>query len=152
VVVDIDATIITAASKKEGASPTFKRSFGFHPLAAWCANTQECLAMLLRTGSAGSNTAADHVTVLDEALGQIPNSSTAKILVRLDGADATHDLHEHMEKLNTARHRVRFTTGWTITDADEAAIGKLPEPAWESSLKQDGGRHEDVVPPLCGIG
>ena len=129
VIVDIDATIITAASKKEGASSTFKKTYGFHPLAAWCANTQECLAMLLRTGSAGSNTAADHISVLDEALAQIPHSSSAKILVRVDGAGATHDLHEHMEKLNTARRRVRFTTGWKITDADEAAIAELPEQA-----------------------
>jgi hypothetical protein len=143
VIVDIDATIITAASKKEGASATFKRTFGFHPLAAWCANTQECLAMLLRTGSAGSNTATDHITVLDEALAQIPGSSGAKILVRLDGAGATHDLHERMEKLTTTRRRVRFTTGWKITAADEAAIAELPERAWESSLKQDGTLHDD---------
>ncbi len=51
-------------AKKEGASPTWKKSFGFHPLAAWCANTGECLAMWLRTGGAGSNTVADHLRVL----------------------------------------------------------------------------------------
>jgi hypothetical protein len=154
VIVDIDATIVTAASKKEGASATFKRTFGFHPLAAWCANTGECLAMLLRTGSAGSNTAADHITVLDQALQQIPGSSSAKILIRLDGAGATHDLHEHMEKLTTTRRRVRFTTGWKITPADEAAIAELPEHAWESSLKQDGDPHDDdhsAVAELTGL-
>ncbi|MBL3671713.1 IS1380 family transposase [Streptomyces sp. M2CJ-2] len=142
VVLDIDATIITAASKKEGASPTFKRSFGFHPLAAWCANTTECLAMLLRPGSAGSNTAADHVAVVTETLHQIPGSSSAKLLFRTDGAGATHDLHEHLEELNTTRRRVRFTTGWTITETDEAAIAQLPESAWETSLKQDGSPHD----------
>lgn len=154
VIVDIDATIITAASRKEGASATFKRTYGFHPLAAWCANTQECLAMMLRTGSAGSNTATDHITTLDEALAQNPHSSSAKILVRLDGAGATHDLHKHMEKLNTARRRVRFTTGWKITDADEAAIAQLPEHAWESSLKQDGTLHDtdhSAVAELTGL-
>jgi hypothetical protein len=76
VIVDIDATIITAASKKEGASATFKRTFGFHPLAAWCANTQECPAMLLRTGSAGSNTAADHITVTRKGVGPASSTST----------------------------------------------------------------------------
>jgi hypothetical protein len=154
VVVDIDATIITAASKKEGASSTFKKTYGFHPLAAWCANTQECLAMLLRTGSAGSNTAADHITVLDQALAQIPGSSSAKILVRVDGAGATHDLHERVEELNTARRRVRFTTGWKITDADEAAIAQLPEHAWESSLKQDATLHDtdhSAIAELTGL-
>ena len=39
VVIDMDATIITAASNKEGAAGTFKKTFGHHPLAAWCANT-----------------------------------------------------------------------------------------------------------------
>ncbi|SCE53872.1 Transposase DDE domain group 1, partial [Streptomyces sp. di188] len=68
VVIDMDATIITAASKKQGASATWKKTYGFHPLAAWCANTGECLAMLLRTGSAGSNTVADHLRVLRDAL------------------------------------------------------------------------------------
>ncbi|MET9774619.1 IS1380 family transposase [Streptomyces sp. NPDC006367] len=143
VIVDIDATIITAASRKEGASATFKKSYGFHPLAAWCANTQECLAMTLRPGSAGSNTAADHISVLDEALRQIPGSSGAKILVRPDGAGATHGLHEHLARLTTTRRRVRFTTGWKITAVDEAAIAELPEHAWESSLKQDGTPHDD---------
>ncbi|WP_323188075.1 transposase [Streptomyces sp. NBC_01264] len=83
------------------------------------------------------------MTVLDQALAQIPGSSSAKILIRLDGAGATHDLHEHMEKLTTTRRRVRFTTGWTITPTDETAIAELPEHAWEYSLKQDGDLHDD---------
>jgi hypothetical protein len=54
IVIDLDATVITAASKKAGAAVTFKKTFGFHPLAAWCANTTESLAMLLRPGNAGA--------------------------------------------------------------------------------------------------
>jgi len=52
--VDLDGTLITARSDKEGAAPTFKMGYGFHPLGAWCANTGESLAMLLRPGNAGS--------------------------------------------------------------------------------------------------
>ncbi|MFG2638874.1 transposase [Streptomyces sp. NPDC048362] len=103
IVVDIDVTIITSASKKQGAAATFKKTFGFHPLAAWCANTQESLAMLLREGNAGSNTVADHLAVLADALAQTPGSSRAKILVRIDGAGATHDLLKRLEALNTKR-------------------------------------------------
>ena len=40
-VIDLDATLITARSDKEGAAPTFKSGYGFHPLGAWCANTAE---------------------------------------------------------------------------------------------------------------
>jgi len=53
-VIDLDATLITAYSDKEGAAPTWKKGYGFHPLGAWAANTRECLAMLLRPGNAGS--------------------------------------------------------------------------------------------------
>ncbi|WP_319053628.1 IS1380 family transposase [Streptomyces europaeiscabiei] len=152
IVVDMDATVITAASKKERAAATFKGSFGSHPLAAWCANTSECLAMELRPGNAGANTVADHLRVLAAALTQIPRSSQAKLLVRVDGAGATHGLLEHLVALNTARRTVRFSVGWKITDEDEAAIAKLPETAWETSLKQDGSLQEGYfVAELTGL-
>ncbi|MFC5724188.1 transposase [Streptomyces gamaensis] len=82
------------------AAVTFKKTFGFHPLAAWHANTTECLAMLLRPGNADANTVADHIAVLTGALAQIPGSSAAKILVRADGVGATHALLEHLEALS----------------------------------------------------
>ncbi|GAA1184503.1 hypothetical protein GCM10009664_58030 [Kitasatospora gansuensis] len=152
VVVDLDATIITSASKNAGAAATFKKTFGFHPLAAWCANTQECLAMLLRPGNAGANTVADHLTVLSAALAQIPDASRAKILVRVDGAGATHELLEHLEALNTARRTVRYTVGWKMTAADEQAIALLPESVWEDTLNQDGTVNGDAhVAELTGL-
>ena len=72
IVVDIDATLIAAHSDKQGAAATFKRGWGFHPLGAWCANTGEALAMLLRPGNAGANTVADHLAVLEQAIAAIP--------------------------------------------------------------------------------
>lgn len=138
VVIDLDATLITAHSDKQGAAATFKKGFGFHPLGAWCANTQESLAMLLRPGNAGSNTVADHIRVLTEAFAQIPVKYRKKILVRVDGAGATHELLEHLHQLNTLWRTVRFTVGWTITDVDEDAIAALPADAWTDSLHQDG--------------
>ena len=71
-VIDLDATLITAYSDKEGAAPTWKKGYGFHPLGAWAANTRECLAMLLRPGNAGSNTFTDHKEVLAAAIRQVP--------------------------------------------------------------------------------
>ncbi len=72
VVIDLDATLVTAHSDKEGARGNFKGGFGYHPLGAWLDNTGEALAAVLRPGNAGSNTAADHLTVLDAALCQLP--------------------------------------------------------------------------------
>jgi hypothetical protein len=138
VVIDLDATLITAHSPKQGAAATFKRGFGFHPLGAWCANTGESLAMLLRSGNAGSNTVADHIWVLGEPIAQLPVVYRRKILVRIDGAGAAHDLLEHIQQMNRLWRTVKFTVGWTITDADETAIAGLPVDAWTDSLHQDG--------------
>ncbi|MFF3326418.1 hypothetical protein [Streptomyces sp. NPDC002889] len=56
----------------------------------------------------------------------------------VDEAGATHDLLTHLEALNTARRTVRYTVDWKIGEADEQAIAKLPETAWETSLHQYG--------------
>jgi hypothetical protein len=138
VVIDLDATLIGAHSNKQGAAATFKRGFGFHPLGGWCANTGESLSMLLRPGNSGSNTVNDHIRVLGEAIAQVPARYQSKILIRVDGAGATHELLEHLTAMNTLWRRVRFTVGWTITDVDEDAIAALPESDWADSLRQDG--------------
>src|ERR1700744_4028617 len=76
VVVDLDATIVIAHSEKEQAAPTWKKTFGFHPMTAWAdpgaAAKAEPLASELRPGNAGSNTAADHIEATRLALAQLP--------------------------------------------------------------------------------
>jgi hypothetical protein len=152
IVIDLDATIVLAHSDKQGASATFKKTWGFHPLAAWCANTGESLAMLLRPGSAGSNTVADHLEILTAAIAQIPACYRAKILIRVDGAGATHDLLNRIAALNTTRRTVRFTVGWKITDVDETAIALLPQTAWQTAVHQDGRVHEQAgIAELTGL-
>ncbi len=142
-VIDLDGTLITARSDKEGAAPTFKMGYGFHPLGAWCANTAESLAMLLRPGNAGSNTFADHLTVLTAAIRQIPARMRSELLVRVDGAGASHELITHLLSLSSRRRTVLFTSGWAITEADEQAIGLLPASAWQTAVDQDGVVQED---------
>ncbi len=76
ITIDLDATLVIAHSEKQDAAKTWKKTFGFHPLLGFCDHgedgTGEPVAGLLRRGNAGSNTASDHVTVLDAALTQIP--------------------------------------------------------------------------------
>ena len=143
IVIDMDATLVTAHSDKEGAAPTWKKGYGFHPLGAWCRNTRECLAMLLRPGNAGSNTFTDHKEVLAAALKQVPSRFRRMIVVRVDGAGAGHDLVEHLLSLNTKRKKALFTTGWMITAADEDAIAKIPADAWKPGTGQDGTAEDD---------
>ena len=143
VVIDMDATLVTAHSDKQGAAPTWKKGYGFHPLAAWCPNTRECLAMLLRPGNAGSNTFTDHRDVLAAALRQVPARFRKKMLVRVDGAGASHELIAHLLSLSSPRRKVLFTCGWMITAADEDAIRKVPADAWKPGIAQDGTIEED---------
>ena len=152
VVIDMDATLVTAYSDKEGAAPTWKKGYGFHPLGAWCRNTRECLAMKLRPGNAGSNTFTDHEEVLAAALKQVPSRFRRKVMVRVDGAGASHDLIGHLLGLSSPRKTMLFTCGWTIMPADEDAIRLLPAGAWKPGTAQDGSTEEDKdVAEITGL-
>jgi len=109
VTIDIDATLITSHSEKEGAAGTFEGGYGFHPLMAYCDETGEALAAILRPGNAGSNTAADQIAVVERALEQIPAAhiEDIEILVRADSAGATHDLLDFCRE-----HRLRYSVGF----------------------------------------
>ena len=73
VLLDIDASLVEIHSEnKEQSAATFKGTFGFHPMFCFADATGETLAGLLRPGNAGANTVADHVTVLDQAISQLP--------------------------------------------------------------------------------
>jgi Transposase DDE domain group 1 len=142
-VIDMDATLVTAASDKEGAAPTWKKGYGFHPLGAWLANTRECLAMLLRPGNAGSNTFTDPKEVLAAAIRQVPARFRNKLLIRVDGAGASHELVRHLLSLSSARRIVLFTCGWMITTAGGDAIRQVPADAWKPGTGQDGSAEDD---------
>jgi Transposase DDE domain group 1 len=133
--IDVDATLITAHSEKEGAAGNYKHGFGFHPLHAYADETREALAGVLRPGNAGANTAADHKTVLDLALEQIPTDyiEGLEILVRADSAGATHELADYCREA-----RMRFSVGYELTEPARAAILKIPEDAWVPARDQDG--------------
>ncbi|HEV2257990.1 MAG TPA: transposase [Streptosporangiaceae bacterium] len=140
-VIDLDATLVTASSDKEGAAPAWKK--GYDLLGAWLANTGECLAMLLRPGNAGSRTVTGHKEVLAAAIRQVPARFRQKILVRVDGAGASHELADHLLSLSSPRRTVLFTCGRMITAADEDAIRQVPAGAWKPGTGQDGGTEDD---------
>jgi hypothetical protein len=148
VVLDVDATLVTAHSEKEGAAVTFKKGFGYHPLGVWCENTQESLALMLRPGNAGSNTAADHVAVLTAAIAQVPPPHRRKLLIRADGAGASHELLHWITVQDAKRGRsVEYSVGYALTDKVRDAIAKVPKTAWKPALTADGEPREngDVV-------
>jgi hypothetical protein len=139
VVIDIDATLITAHSEKQGAAGTFKRGFGFHPLLAFPDESHEALAGMLRPGNAGANTAADHIELVALALAQLPGEvvSDSEIVVRTDSAAATHEFTDDLADAN-----LRFLMGYDLTETVRGAILQVPENAWRPAIRQDGQQRE----------
>lgn len=142
-VLDLDASIVICHSEKESATPTWKGSFGYHPLFCFLDNTREALSGVLREGRAGSNTTADHVTVLDQALAQIPDAYRhgTPILVRSDSAGCTHGLLAHIRGRRGHGVDARFSVGVAITEPVRQAILTMKElrPGdWVPALDGDG--------------
>jgi hypothetical protein len=154
VVIDLDATLLTAHSEKEHARPTWKKGFGFHPLAAFVdhgpAGTGEMLAIQLRPGNAGSNTAADHITVTKAALAQLPGGKARpgkSVLIRTDSAGGTHDYLAWL-----TRQRVSYSVGFTLPHETPDLYRLIPDAFWEPALNADGDARDGAdVAEFTGI-
>jgi hypothetical protein len=146
----IDATVTAAHSDKELAEPNFK-GFGHHPLQAYCDNTGgEPLAWMLRRGSAGSNTATDHIAIVDDAIAALPPMSRRRLMITVDGAGASHDLIAHLDKLaRRPGHQLIYSVGWAMTEREKSAIRLLPEQAWVQAIGQRGQPRERRADNAC---
>jgi hypothetical protein len=136
VIVDIDATLVTAHSDKQGAEPTFKRGFGFAPMCALVDHGEhgsgESLAIDLRPGKASPWNSADHIATLDTALVQLPEHERGQVLVRADtGACSKLFLHRITDL------GLEYSIGFQAQDSVKAAIEAIPEQAWRAALDGD---------------
>jgi Transposase DDE domain group 1 len=136
---DIDATLVTAHSDKEQAAPTWKKGYGFHPLTVFAdhgaGGNGEPLAIMLRPGNAGSNTAADHIEALKLALAQLPAGLRKRVLVRADSGGGTH---EFLTWLTRPGRRLQYSVGFTITGEVAEAVAKVPAGAWTPAYDSNG--------------
>ena len=135
--IDVDGTLLDAHSPKQGAAGTYKGGFGFYPLLAYLDRGDgagEALAGLLRPGNAGSNTAQDHLDVVDLALAQLPTAArTQPLLVRADTGGATHALAEHLRERG-----VRFSVSLPADERVRAAVLAVPADAWQPAVDANG--------------
>ena len=155
VVLDIDASIVEIHSEhKEGTAPHFKGGFGFHPMFCFADQTGEALAAVLRPGNANANTIADHLTVLDQAISQLPVGVAAghrpgedpdlvvrPVMVRADSAGCTHGF------INGCRTRnVGFAVVARKTAQIHGAIAKVlvDDSRWEPATTQTGEVRDDA--------
>ena len=152
-VLDLDASIVICHSDKEQASKTWKKTFGYHPLFCFLDNTREALSGLLRPGRAGSNTTADHITVLDQALAQIPDAHRhgTDILIRSDSAGCTYGFLTHLRRLREHGMNTFFSVGVAITEPIRQAITTaIDHPGWWApALDTDGDPRESAE--VCEI-
>lgn len=133
-VIDFDGTLIGSHSDKEGAAPTYKRGFGFHPLLAVLDGTGEALAAILRPGNAASNATADHVALLDLALDQLPvDPAEVEVVARADSAGLTHGFVDACRDAN-----VRFAIGHDLTEPIRNACLAVPRRRWRPAITADG--------------
>lgn len=153
VTVDIDATIVTSCPEKEQAMPTWKKTYGHHPLTAFAdhgpGGSGEPLAFLLRPGNAGSNTAADHIEATRLALAQLPRHLRRRVLIRADSGGGTQDFLAWLAKPG---RRLAYSVGFTITEDVQEAILSLPDRIWELAYDADGqARPGAWVAELTGL-
>ncbi|WP_327107100.1 IS1380 family transposase [Nonomuraea glycinis] len=136
---DIDATIVIAHSDKQHATPTWKKTFGFHPMTVFAdhgpGGSGEPLALLLRPGNAGSNAAADHIDAARLALAQLPRQRRRQVLIRTDSGGGTH---EFLSWLTRPGRWLSYSIGFTLTDDIQAALLRLPKTAWTPAYDANG--------------
>jgi hypothetical protein len=153
ITLDFDAQLVECHTEKEGAGPHRKGGFGFHPLHCFLDETGEHLAALLRPGNAGSNTAADHVAVLDAALTQLPEEirdrereQPVEVLARADSAGATHDFAKALRQ-----RKIRFSLGYYVDERVGQAAVAIPKRRWRRALDADGSPRKSAwVAELTG--
>ena len=150
VCIRLDATVTLAHSDKQLAEANYK-GYGHHPLIAACDNTGgEPLAWMLRRGSAGSNTAADHLALLDAAIAALPPTFRRRLMVTCDGAGASHALVARLDELAARRgYELVYSVGWVLGERERAALRLVPEQAWQIAVDGRGQVRERRADDAC---
>jgi hypothetical protein len=106
---------------------------------------------MLRPGSAGSNTAADHLRLLGEAVTALPPELRRRLMVTCDGAGASHALLKEPDRL-AGRHgyQLVYSVGWELGAREKDAIAVVPETGWEAAADGKGQVRERRPDDACG--
>ncbi len=163
VVLDIDASLVEIHSEnKEQTAAHYKGGFGFHPMFCFADATGEALAAVLRPGNAAANNIADHETVLDQAIAQLPADIAAghhpgddpalvnrPVWVRTDSAGCTRFVH------SCRARNVGFSVVARTNAQIHAALLKLhvDDDAWTPLIDERTGKPRDdaFVADITGL-
>lgn len=159
VILDVDATLVEIHSdNKEGTAPNYKGGFGFHPLFCFADATGDALSGMLRPGNAAANNTSDLLTVVDDAVCQLPANVAAghqpgddpdlvgrRVVVRSDSAGGTHVFTKGLRARNI---------GFQVVACSQAAVSAAITTAnedpdrWETAVDQDSS---EVEPTNSGL-
>ncbi len=114
--------------------------------------TGEMVAVALRPGNAGSDTAVDHIAVTRSALAQLPGHCPGrrpgrKVLIRTDGAGSSH---RFLQWLTT--QRLSYSVGFALPANTGELLGWMDEQVWTPAYNSDGAVREGAwVAELTGM-
>jgi hypothetical protein len=147
---DFDSTLVNVSSEKEDAAATYKRGFGFNPLAVWCDNTNEPLGAMLRPGNAAPGNTDDHLELLEQVVRSVPPEYALgheedddpalvvhPILVRTDSAGASHRFVQSLSIAN-----FDYSIGFSIRGSVRDALLLAQEEDWVRETELDGGTRD----------
>ena len=104
----------------------------------------------MRRGSAGSNTTADHLQVLGDAIAALPPEFRRRLMVTADGAGASHGLITRLDQLAARRgYELTYSVGWELGARERAAIRLVPVQAWQIAIDRRGEVRERRAGEAC---
>jgi hypothetical protein len=160
VVLDIDASLVDVHTEsKEHAAANFKGGYGFHPMFCFADATGEALSSMLRPGNATANTIQDHVTLLDEAIAQLPGAiarghrqgddpSTAvrELVVRTDSAGCTAGFLASCRERSVSFLVTARTNAQLVSAIYETSV---IEGVWHQAVTTDGELRDNAA--VCEV-
>ncbi|WP_141358832.1 IS1380 family transposase, partial [Glutamicibacter nicotianae] len=152
-IIDIDASLVHVHAEKESSAGTYKGGHGFAPLIAMADygkknGTGEVLAVQLRPGNRGANSAASHIEVLNQALAQLPDGFSdehgnlygEKVLVRTDSAGSSREFLQYLDSLG-----IQFSTSYSLPVIKERFIRWIDEKKyWEPARGAGVDQRDDA--------
>ena len=152
VILDVDATLVEIHSEnKDGAAAHYNGGYGFHPLFCFADATGDALSGMLRPGNAAANNTSDLLSVVDDAVCQLPANVAVghqpgddpalvarRVVVRSDSAGGTHVFTKGLRARNIGFQVVARTQ--TAVSAAITTANEDPD-RWETAIDQ----HSDPV-------
>ena len=106
---------------------------------------------MLRRCAARSNTAADHLALLDAAIAALPPGFQRRLMVTCDdGAGASHGLIARLNALAGRRvYELTYSAGPVLGERERTALRLVPEQAWQIAIDGHGEVREHCASDTC---